>query len=88
MFPPPGPANKVEGILELRVGDSVMAGANAGAVVTVKVFVEQDQITPMRVLLELLTATVNRAGCPSPRRRPRPAPSCRRPAYGYGKGWI
>jgi len=37
-----------------------MAGANAGAVVTVEVFVKQNQIAPVRVGLKLLGATIER----------------------------
>src|SRR5437879_967716 len=39
---------------------SLMAGAEAGPVVAVEVFVEQDQVTPVRVFLELLRAAVDR----------------------------
>jgi hypothetical protein len=35
--------------------------ANSGAIVAVKVFVEKDQILPIRVLLELLGSTVKGA---------------------------
>src|SRR5262245_2174654 len=37
-----------------------MAGAEAGPVVTVEIFVEQDEVSPVRVLLELACAAVNR----------------------------
>src|SRR5437867_9470162 len=36
-----------------------MTGANAGAVVAVEVLVKQEQVAPMRVLLEFLHATVD-----------------------------
>src|SRR5439155_26516778 len=39
---------------------SLMAGAKAGAVVAVEVFVEQDEIAPVRVFLELPRAAVDR----------------------------
>ena len=41
-----------------------MAGAEAGAVVAVEVFVEIDQIAPVRVFLELPRAAVDRTPAP------------------------
>src|SRR5882672_2642066 len=38
----------------------LVAGSQPGAVVTVKIFVEQDQIAPMRIFLELGRAAINR----------------------------
>jgi len=37
----------------------LMTCANSGAIVAVKVFVEQNQIPPVRILLELLAATID-----------------------------
>src|SRR5262249_32232523 len=37
----------------------LMTCANSGAVIAVKVFVEQNQIPPVRILLELIGATVD-----------------------------
>ena len=37
-----------------------MAGANAGAVVSMEVFVKQDEIAPVRVGLKLLGAAIER----------------------------
>src|SRR5262249_22780966 len=39
----------------------LVAGANAGAVVSVEIFVEQDEILPMRIAMERLRAPVHRA---------------------------
>ena len=39
----------------------LMAGPEAGSIVSVEVFVEQDQVTPMRILLELRGAPVHGA---------------------------
>jgi hypothetical protein len=36
-----------------------MTGTKAGAVVTVEVFVKQEQVTPIRILLEFLYVTVD-----------------------------
>jgi hypothetical protein len=40
----------------------LMTGADSGAVVAVKVFVEEQQIPPVRVLLELFGAAMDGAG--------------------------
>src|SRR5262245_11224794 len=39
----------------------LMAGADARAIVAVEIFVEENQITPMRIVLELGCAPVHRA---------------------------
>lgn len=70
-----------------------MAGADSCAVVPMKIFIKEDEITPMRVLLEFFRAAIERAltiagveknVCESPgdfrRRRPQvhfPAGPCR-----------
>ena len=36
-----------------------MAGTNAGAVIAVKIFVERDEITPVRITLELFRAAIH-----------------------------
>ena len=38
----------------------LVTGADAGAVIAVEIFVEQDQITPMRIVLKRLRTTVDR----------------------------
>src|SRR5712692_10107818 len=40
---------------------SLVAGTDAGAVVTMKILVEEDEILPVRVALKLLRATVDRS---------------------------
>ncbi len=45
----------------------LVAGAEAGPVVPVEVLVEEDQVTPVRILLELRGASVDRA---APARHP------------------
>jgi hypothetical protein len=37
-----------------------VTGADAGAVIAVEIFVEQDQITPMRIVLKRLRTAVDR----------------------------
>ena len=37
----------------------LMTGANTRTVVTVKVFIEQQQVAPVRILLELLRAAID-----------------------------
>src|SRR5262249_56611425 len=44
----------------------LVSGAHAGAVVPVEVFVEQQQIAPVRILLELLGAPVDRPAAVGP----------------------
>src|SRR5215471_7911693 len=38
----------------------LMAGADTGAIVTVEIFVEENQITPVRIILELCSVAVHR----------------------------
>src|SRR5437773_411577 len=44
----------------------LVARAEAGAVVAVEVLVEEDEVAPVRVLLELLAAAVDRAAAVAP----------------------